>query len=334
MTKTRLALEKYRYHIPRVKPRDLLVVAFTPHFFERGYVADFPLPEEWGMDINIFFTSDRSLIPEADALWFHGPSITQLPRKDPTQKWILMSMENGERYPALNDLKVLSMFDLQMTYRLDADIPCLYPNWHDYQGFTDFPQSTFSYAELAPAVYIASNPLAERDDFVAELMETFPVDCLGRCLNNRDITELTRDKEGSHRSRFQEVRHILGQYKFQIAIENSTTTDYITEKLFLPLSVGCVPVYRGAPNVRDFLPSAPSIVSIQDFDSPKSLGQHLYALTRDTEAYAQKLRWREGKPTARFVDLVNLGSVSPKYRMALKLLHGCGPECRCGGRIR
>lgn len=48
----------------------------------------------------------------------------------------------------------------------------------------------------------------------------------------------------------EEFYHFIGRYKFVIAFENSICNDYITEKLWRPLTIGVVPIYFGAPNVR------------------------------------------------------------------------------------
>lgn len=88
--------------------------------------------------------------------------------------------------------------------------------------------------------------------------------------------------------------NLTSQYKFNIAIENSISYDYVTEKLFHSFIVGSVPsklhlhsllyacslflltlvisilwppaVYLGAPNVDDFAPSTKSIIKVTDFE--------------------------------------------------------------------
>ena len=42
----------------------------------------------------------------------------------------------------------------------------------------------------------------------------------------------------------------MSHYKFVLAIENTFTESYVTEKLFYALDSGAVPIYFGAPNVR------------------------------------------------------------------------------------
>lgn len=43
-------------------------------------------------------------------------------------------------------------------------------------------------------------------------------------------------------------------YKFAIVYENAVVPGYLTEKIFDAFFAGCVPIYRGAPDVLDYLP--------------------------------------------------------------------------------
>ena len=61
--------------------------------------------------------------------------------------------------------------------------------------------------------------------------------------------------------------------------------DYMTEKLFRPLHVGSIPVYRGSPFARDFMPDNHSIIMTDDFESPKELAEFLLKLNSDDEKY-------------------------------------------------
>lgn len=48
----------------------------------------------------------------------------------------------------------------------------------------------------------------------------------------------------------------LSNYKFSICYENAKEIPgYITEKIFDSMAAGCIPVYWGAPNILDFVPS-------------------------------------------------------------------------------
>lgn len=50
----------------------------------------------------------------------------------------------------------------------------------------------------------------------------------------------------------EEFLHFVAQYKFTIAFENAVCEDYITEKLWRPLTVGSIPIYLGSPSIEVF----------------------------------------------------------------------------------
>jgi hypothetical protein len=47
-------------------------------------------------------------------------------------------------------------------------------------------------------------------------------------------------------------------------MENSITKDYFTEKLWDGFKAGCVPIYMGPPNTKDFIPQN-SILDLNAF---------------------------------------------------------------------
>lgn len=59
----------------------------------------------------------------------------------------------------------------------------------------------------------------------------------------------------------------------------------MTEKLFRPLHVGSVPVYKGSPLALDFMPDNHSIIMVDDFESPKLLAEFLLELNENDEKY-------------------------------------------------
>jgi hypothetical protein len=320
------------WQIPKdLKTNRLLVLAWTGHFFGADYLDDQLIPNPHGADIELKFTHDRERLDEVDAVWFHAPSITDLPPRK-RQPWILMSMESEVNYPALKNPIVRLRFDLAMTYRLDADIPCIYPNWRHYGDFMEPPPIRREPSADALAVYIASNPVKHRDNYVAELMRHIRIDSLGACLNNADIDGFVRG--GWSDGAWSSLMEVLPRYKFYLAFENSIAADYVTERVFHALVRGVVPVYRGAPNVREWMPDDDALIDASDFASARELADYLRQLDRDDTAYAKHLRWKYDGYSDRFRRLVDLGSIDPMWRMAVKLAHGCGHDCRCGGRLR
>ena len=238
---------------------ELLVVACTPHFFGTDYVQRFSLHDPYGIPVSCDFTNDVSMVDQADALWFHYPLNRwhhKPEKKRPGQKWILATMESDENYPLLKNQEFLQHFDITMTYNLDADVPTLYPSWHEYGGFMGPVKSIAQKNQNhALAAYIASNPVEHRDSYVQSLMQHIPVDCLGSCLNNRQLADFTTGENIWARGGWTSIINTIGSYKFYLAFENSIAKDYVTERVFHALYCGTVPIYLGAENVREFMPT-------------------------------------------------------------------------------
>lgn len=83
----------------------------------------------------------------------------------------------------------------------------------------------------------------------------------------------------------------MSHYKFVLAIENTKTESYVTEKLFYALEAGSVPIYFGAPNVWDFIPPN-SIIDASKFSSLRELASYVKAVANDPVAYAEYHAWR------------------------------------------
>ena len=58
------------------------------------------------------------------------------------------------------------------------------------------------------------------------------------------------------------------------------------------LKLGVVPVYYGAPNVRQWLPSKSSAVVVVPDEPPEKLALYLKRLDEDDEEYATYLEWK------------------------------------------
>lgn len=74
-----------------------------------------------------------------------------------------------------------------------------------------------------------------------------------------------------------------------MAVENAECPDYITEKLWRPLTLGVVPIYWGAPNVVQWLPNNQSVIDVRNYSSPEQLAQHLHQLLANDTEYEKYL---------------------------------------------
>ena len=267
------------------------------------------LPTDHAADLppGCAFTVNRQYADKAAAVVFHIPTLWQLPRvKRRGQLWVGWSMESEENYPQLIDPALLGRLDLMMTYRLDSDIPATYvtggqvPDW-------SLPPDKKSSERLCAVLISHKDRLSGRVAYVKELMRHADIHSYGKILNNRALP--SQDEGPTTKLK------LLRSYKFALAFENSICRDYVTEKLFQPLMTGCVPVYRGAPNVEDFMPGDHCYINAADFASPQQLAEYLQHLDRDDQAYAEYFAWKARPLRAGFLRLQELAGQSAGERL-------------------
>ncbi len=70
--------------------------------------------------------------------------------------------------------------------------------------------------------------------------------------------------------------------------------DYVTEKVYHALRAGAVPVYLGAPNIAEHLPTPGCIINAAHFSSGQELGAHLLAVAANATLLATYRSWTRG----------------------------------------
>lgn len=102
---------------------------------------------------------------------------------------------------------------------------------------------------------------------------------------------------------------LMRRHLFFLALENSIYPDYVTEKLYEPLSVGGsmpnleenvdgnsqgpIPIYLGAPNVADLAPADHSLINAADFPTVSHLTSYLRCLSRNESLVRHYRSWRK-----------------------------------------
>lgn len=106
---------------------------------------------------------------------------------------------------------------------------------------------------------------------------------LGKCKNTGKV------EKGS--SYLEDAIEMYKPYKFVISVENTFKDGYITEKILLPLLAGCVPIYAGAPDVKNHFESG-CFVSVRDFDSLEKCADRIMYLdsTQGKQEYNDMLQ--------------------------------------------
>jgi hypothetical protein len=199
-------------------------------------------------------------------------------------KWEILSTMEGEKYYGQAKVKAKSHRHDQYyaVTSFESDIPLPYFSWAEYNiqhAAVDFDKA------IKGASFLAKNCDSDnkREELVLALMETsLRVDSLSRCHNN---AEPPQGVDMENKTAIQE------RYIFHLAFENQRTEDYITEKLWGALAAGTLPVYFGAPNIKEHVPPH-SVVIVDDFASPQDLADHLIRLSKDKALYESYHTWR------------------------------------------
>lgn len=250
-----------------------------------------------------FFTENRNYFNDKStkAVLFYGSDFNvedlPLPRR-PEEWWALLHEESPKNQPLFDHQHVLELFNLTSTFRRGSNFPLTLQHLSTIEALTSEEEFIPTQEKillkekenLAPVVYVQSDcdTPAERDHFVRELSKYIKVDSYGACLHNRDLPSHLHDPAENYDHL--EFRAIIAKYRFALAIENAACDDYMTEKLWRPLSVGTVPIYWGSSLVGDWIPNPGSIINIREFKSPQQLAQYLHKLLLNDTLYDSHLQ--------------------------------------------
>ncbi|PKA62516.1 Alpha-(1,4)-fucosyltransferase [Apostasia shenzhenica] len=185
--------------------------------------------------------------------------------------------------------------DIFIGYHADDDLQSTYAGalFHNNRNY-----HLSSYKHNDTLVYWSSSRcLSYRNKLAASLLSLIPHHSFGKCLNNVGGLDMALSfypeciNSNSEPHWWDHLHCAMSHYKFVLAIENTVTESYVTEKLYYALDAGTVPIYFGAPNVWDFVPPN-SIVDGSKFKSLEELASYVKAVAGDPVAYAEFHAWR------------------------------------------
>ncbi|XP_067128756.1 alpha-(1,3)-fucosyltransferase 10-like isoform X1 [Centruroides vittatus] len=271
-----------------------IILWWTPFTGETGKVR------QCGLD-KCFFTQNRNYVNNSllQVILFYGsdfnPLDLPLPRKS-NHDWGLLHEESPKNNFFFCFKEGMELFNHTATFKRESDFPLTLQYLDSLESLTDHKyfkstsQKDKELKKLSPVVYVQSdcNTPSERDAYVKELMKYIKIDSYGKCLHNKDLPKRLSDPVESMDN--EEFWEILSRYKFSLAFENAVCDDYITEKLWRPLTVGSVPIYYGSPSIKDWLPHSNSVILATDFNSPKHLADYIHFLNSNKTAYESHLR--------------------------------------------
>lgn len=299
--------ENLRMGNPTTGATDTLVVVYNSMFSMPLHLDKLNLPTGCAI------TTDQRFRRDATAVVYHLPTLRRpyKLRLDPGQLSVAWFMESGVQYPILRDEKFMNQFNMMMSYRRESDVwtPYYFPNFDDL--ITNRPKLK-TRENLIAMFFSYLGEKSGRNTYVEELVKHIDVHSYGRFLRNRPLP----DDNGAETK-----LRVISDYKFNLAYENSIEKDYLTEKFFDPLQVGCVPVYMGAPNADDFAPGNHCFVNAADFSGPKELAEFLLELNEDDEAYNAYHAWRKQPCREKYQEYYRIQNIPPFERLCQAIIN-------------
>jgi len=195
----------------------------------------------------------------------------------------------------LRSPKVISKFDY-VAYFDQSKSAIWWPFGPTLNTMTEsFPAYTLPHSERIPGVaWIAIDCLPPRPGILAHIAEHFPVFSMGACMHNYKAPKRLPGR-GVENIVYQRK---MARYMFYFAMENAAACEgYMTEKVWMALSRGSIPIYTGASSIADMMPTKNSYIDIRNYDSIEDLVEELYAIARDEQKYASYTNWRYQHPS-------------------------------------
>jgi hypothetical protein len=253
-----------------------------------------------------FSAAGTAGVAHADAVLFEAQPLAgygrryrtvpfDLPERRVDQLWINFGYEHARYFELYSDPLWLALTDVNVTFAQESSVPMSFVcRWGGVPLLGNVPPSHSRPRDIA---FMSTNcgmgGADARTQYVSELMRHIDVDSLGQCLHNRDLPpSMQAPIYSDHGSSMRNKIDIFSSYKFVLALENNNVTDYVTEKLVNALQSGALPIYMGAPNVDEWLPSPDAVLRTDRFESPAALADEIRRLLRDRAAYDAHFRWR------------------------------------------
>ena len=214
---------------------------------------------------------------------------------------IYMQMEGEHYYPI--DMKG---YQVENSYRWSSDILKPYFEWLHYHDETNIQNARVSPDAIDGVSFLARNCGSQnsREQLVKDLIAAnIRVDSMSSCLHNHEMPAHAQDNKVK----------IMGDYKFHAAFENGNVRDYVTEKVYLALASGTLPIYLGTANIDEFVPKG-SIIRVDSFNSTVELAEHLKACMANETLYQSYHEWRSKPIDEAFMDKFAFTNVSTECR--------------------
>jgi hypothetical protein len=206
-----------------------------------------------------------------------------------------LDSESNVWYPWTESWDYVKHFNV--TFALDRRVATV----HSYTAAWGIPKREYFEKNMVNATMpkkteeialVTSNCGAEpRNTIYQEMFKMLKIDSMGACYHNSDKH---LDSYWNSNGKQNKLSNIM-PYKFVVTFENSNCYDYVTEKMFDALEVGAIPIYLGARNIKEFLPSKVHkvIIDWNDFDNITEAVNYIKKVQQDPALWNEYMVWRQ-----------------------------------------
>lgn len=128
--------------------------------------------------------------------------------------------------------------------------------------------------------------------FLIKLMKHVRIDSYGRCLYNmRDKTGVFRPPPRKPDNWEEDMINIAKRYRMVIAFEHVVQSAVISEKVFLIMRAGAIPVYRGAPEINDQVPGNHTLINVANYANIDELGRYVNRVLTDDDLFRHHTKY-------------------------------------------
>ena len=304
--------------------------------------------EEWinqckSNSINVYFYTKNLDLKKIDFFIFEElPNFDNFEIKNIfnlNKKKILIQRENQKINKKYNNSDLFDKFDQIFTWDTKKLKKKNFQRFHKGINFTNIVNNKPYFLNKKFASMVAWNKIinyyetlyVERQKIIKWFNDKCPIDFdlygygwnkfyfkkpkLLRVFNRFEfITKILSPKlevyQGQIDGSLQDKLNIIKNYKFHFVIENASLNGWITEKIFHAYLAGTVPIYLGAPDINDFVPSN-SYINYMDFKDLDDLYKFLKNIDNlSYESYLESARnYLESDKKSAFEVHLNIGSI-------------------------
>lgn len=281
---------------------------------------------------NCFFSCDKSLAMQSDALLFHTTDLVNQVNsiqghensenlnshlfdfeRNPAQIWLLWNDEANHVSNKIDSLR----FNWTISYNSMSEASfctygCLTENdaTIDQLKFENFVSDEFKKRQNTILWMVSNCGAKARLKIVEKLALYNKIEIHGKCVqyirNNFKNTSLIEFKDEKCPRNSECEKNSLSRSKFYFAFENQNCTDYITEKFWRSLDFNLIPIVF-QPNKEHYERIAPanSFIHLADFGyDSKKLSDYLNLVSEDLNLYAKYFEWKKYYKAAYQGDVV------------------------------